>query len=69
MKGRTTQLLLFLVGSGIELLVDVNPNDKVSLVKLNVATQLCHKFGFPGAEAILPRTVNGTGHDFLKVIK
>ena len=52
MKGRTTQLLLFLVGSGIELLVDVNPNDKVSLVKLNVATQLCHKFGFPGAEAI-----------------
>ena len=46
MKGRTTQLLLFLVGSGIELLVDVSPNDKVSLVKLNVATQLANRLGF-----------------------
>ena len=52
MKRRTTQLLLFLVGSGIEFLVDVAPHDKVSLVKLNLATQLCHRFGLPGAEAI-----------------
>lgn len=68
MKGRTTQLLLFLVGSGIELLVDVNPNDKVSLVKLNVATQLCHKFGFPGAEAISAlatgMTIGRLGYDW-----
>ena len=68
MKGRTTQLLLFLVGSGIELLVDVSPNDKVSLVKLNLATQLCHRFGLPGAEAISAlaagMTIGRLGYDW-----